>query len=123
MAALAFTGTNAPGINARKFAINTSDAGRELVVQFAKTNMTHDDLYAFYNAITQAGGANGTLPADTGDAFTVAGFGTVNGAAFQSGVTDNVFFRVQGTGTFDTTDAAAGTGATVTILAVFQPAL
>ena len=111
------------GVNSRKFVINTSDAGRELVVKFAKTDMTHEDLYAFYNAITQAGGVGGTLPANTGDAFTVAGFGTADGSAFVSGTTDAVFFRVQGTGTFDTTDAAAGTGATVTVEAVFQPAL
>lgn len=111
------------GVNANKFVISQSDAGRELVVQFAKDNMTHDDLLAFYRAITMAGGANGDLISGQGDAFTVAGFGTANGAAFVSGVTDNVFFRVQGTGTFNTTDAAAGTGATVTILAVFAPAL
>ena len=111
------------GVNANKFVISQSDAGRELVVQFAKTNMTNDDLLAFYRAITQAGGSAGTLPADTGDAFTVAAFGTANGSAFESGVTDNVFFRVQGTGTFNTTDAAAGTGATVTVLATFAPAL
>lgn len=111
------------GVNANKFVISQSDAGRELVVQFAKTNMTNADLLAFYRAITQAGGVAGTLPADTGDAFTVAAFGTADGSAFESGVTDNVFFRVQGTGSFNTTDAAAGTGATVTVLATFAPAL
>lgn len=111
------------GVNANKFVINQSDAGREYVVQFAKTNMTNADLLAFYRAITLPGGSGGSLQANQGDAFTVAGFGTANGTAFESGVTDNVFFRVQGTGTFDTTDAAAGTGATVTILAVFTPAL
>lgn len=111
------------GVNANKFVISQSDAGRELVVKFALTNMTHDDLLAFYRAITQAGGSGGTLPSNTGDAFTVAAFGTANGSAFVSGTTDVVYFRVQGTGTFDTTDAAAGTGATVTVEAVFAPAL
>ena len=48
---------------------------------------------------------------------------TANGAAFSSGVTDVVYMRVQGTGTFNTTDAAAGTGATVTVEAIFTPAL
>ncbi len=116
-------GATTVGANYNKFVINTSDAGRELIVKFALTNMTNANLLAFYNAITQAGGASGVLPANTGDAFTVAGFGTANGSAFVSGTTDIVYFRVQGTGTFDTTDAAAGTGATVTVEAVFQPAL
>lgn len=111
------------GVNANKFVISQSDAGRELVVKFELSNMTNDNLLAFYRAITQAGGSGGTLPANTGDAFTVAGFGTATGAAFESGVTDAVFFRVQGTGTFDTTDAAAGTGATVSVIAHFTPAL
>ena len=116
-------GATTVGANYNKFVINTSDAGRELIVKFALTNMTNANLVSFYNAITQAGGASGALPANTGDAFTVAGFGTANGSAFVSGTTDIVYFRVQGTGTFDTTDAAAGTGATVTVEAVFQPAL
>jgi hypothetical protein len=116
-------GATTVGANYNKFVINTSDAGRELIVKFALTNMTNANLLAFYNAITQAGGASGVLPSNTGDAFTVAGFGTANGSAFVSGTTDIVYFRVQGTGTFDTTDAAAGTGATVTVEAVFQPAL
>lgn len=116
-------GATTVGANYNKFVINTSDAGRELIVKFALTNMTNANLLAFYNAITQAGGASGVLPSNTGDAFTVAGFGTANGSAFVSGTTDIVYFRVQGTGTFDTTDAAAGTGATVTVEAIFQPAL
>ncbi len=116
-------GATTVGANYNKFVINTSDAGRELIVKFALTNMTNANLLAFYNAITQAGGASGVLPSNTGDAFTVAGFGTANGSAFVSGTTDIVYFRVQGTGTFDTTDAAAGTGATVTVEAIFTPAL
>ena len=111
------------GVNANKFVISQSDAGRELVVKFALSNMTNANLLSFYRAITQAGGSAGTLPADTGDAFTVAAFGTADGSAFESGVTDVVFFRVQGTGTFSTVDAAAGTGATVTVEATFAPAL
>ena len=111
------------GVNANKFVISQSDAGRELVVKFALSNMTHDNLLAFYRAITTAGGAAGDLISGQGDAFTVAGFGTADGSAFVSGTTDVVYFRVQGTGTFNTTDAAAGTGATVTVEAVFAPAL
>ena len=108
--------------NYGKHVINTSDAGRELVVKIALTNMTDANVTAIRNAITQAGGASGTLQSNQGDAFTVAAIGTADGSAFVSGTTDVLFMRVQGTGTFDTTDAAAGTGATVTVEAVFTPA-
>lgn len=108
--------------NFNKFAISQSDAGRELVVKVALSNMTHANLLAIYRAITLAGGSGSGTDQDGPDAFTVAAFGTADGSAFQSGVTDNVFFRVQGTGTFNTTTAAAGTGATVTVEAIFTPA-
>ena len=110
--------------NFGKHVISQSDVGRELIVKVALTNMTDANVTAIRNAITQAGGVAGTLPADTGDAFTVAAIGTATGAAFESGVTDVIFMRVQGTGTFNTTDAAAGIGgATVTVEAIFTPAL
>ena len=109
--------------NAGKHVINQSDVGRELIVKIAKTNMTDANVTAIRNAITQSGGSAGVLPADTGDAFTIAAIGTADGSAFESGATDVLFMRVQGTGTFDTTDAAAGTGATVTVEATFAPAL
>ena len=111
------------GGNALKHKINQADVGRELIVKIALENMTDANVTAIRNAITQSGGVAGVLPSNTGDAFTVAAIGTANGAAFSSGVTDVLFMRVQGTGTFDTTDAAAGTGATVTVEAVFTPAL
>jgi hypothetical protein len=110
--------------NFGKHVISQSDVGRELIVKVALTNMTDANVTTIRNAITQAGGVAGALPADTGDAFTVAAIGTANGAAFVSGVTDVIFMRVQGTGTFNTTDAAAGIGGcTVTVEAVFTPAL
>jgi hypothetical protein len=110
--------------NFGKHVINQADVGRELIVKFAKTAMTDADVTAYRNAITLAGGVAGALPADTGDAFTVAAIGTANGAAFVSGTTAVLFMRVQGTGTFNTTDAAAGVGGTtVTVEAVFTPAL
>jgi hypothetical protein len=109
--------------NAGKHVINQADVGRELIVKVALTNMTDANVTAIRNAITQSGGVAGVLPADTGDAFTVAAIGTADGSAFASGVTDVLFMRVQGTGTFSTVDAAAGIGgATVTVEAVFQPA-
>jgi hypothetical protein len=112
------------GANALKHVINQADVGRELIVKIALTNMTDANVTAIRNAITLAGGSAGALPANTGDAFTVAAIGTADGSAFASGTTDVLYMRVQGTGTFDTTDAAAGIGGcTVTVEAVFTPAL
>lgn len=109
--------------NYGKHVINQADVGRELIVKIAKTNMTDANVTAIRNAITLSGGVAGALPSNTGDAFTVAAIGTADGTAFESGVTDVLYMRVQGTGTFDTTDAAAGIGGcTVTVEAVFTPA-
>ena len=109
--------------NFGKHVISQSDAGRELIIKIALTNMTDANVTTIRNAITQAGGVAGVLPASTGDAFTIAAIGTADGTAFESGATDVLFMRVQGTGTFNTTDAAAGIGGcTVTVEAVFAPA-
>ena len=112
------------GANQLKHVINQADVGRELIIKIALTNMTDANVTSIRNAITQSGGVAGALPASTGDAFTVAAIGTADGSAFVSGTTDVLFMRVQGTGTFDTTDAAAGIGGcTVTVEAIFAPAL
>jgi len=112
------------GANFNKHRINQADVGRELIVKFVKAAMTDANVTAYRNAITLAGGSAGALPANTGDAFTVAAIGTADGTPFVSGTTGTLYMRVQGTGTFDTTDAAAGVGGTtVTVEAVFAPAL
>jgi hypothetical protein len=105
--------------NFQKFSISQSDAGRELVLQLAGTNLTHANLQAVYSYITTAHGSAGT-----GDsAFTVAAIGTADGTPFVSGTTDTVFMRVQGTGDLTLADADAGVaGLTITTVAVFQPA-
>lgn len=109
--------------NFGKHVISQSDAGRELIIKIALTDMTDANVTTIRNAITQSGGVAGVLPASTGDAFTIAAIGTATGIPFVSGSTDVLFMRVQGTGTFDTTDAAAGIGGcTVTVEAVFAPA-
>lgn len=120
------------GVNANKFFINTSDAGRELVVSLAKSGgLSHDDLLTIYRAITQptpAGGVGRDAVSGnvkTGpDAFTFAGFGTADGTDFVSETTTPVFLRVQGTGTLTVgADFAGVTGVTATIVATFQPRL
>ena len=113
-------GTGAIGANALKHVINTSDAGRELVVKLAGTNLTDANLLAVIRYLTTAHGSAGT-----GDsAFTVAGFGTADGTPFVSGTTDTVFLRLQGTGDFTAATADMEiAGLTVTVEAVFQPAL
>ena len=107
------------GQNSLKHVINQADVGRELIVKIAKTNMTDTELNAYIQYITTSHGSAGS-----GDsAFVVAAVGTADGSAFESGVTDNVFLRVQGTGdlTVATIEALTGTP-TVTIPAIFTPA-
>ena len=120
------------GANQLKHRINQADVGRELIVKIALTNMTDANVTSIRNAITLAGGVAGVLPATTGDAFTVAAIGTASGAALLNTAaaiagntaTTTVFMRVQGTGTFDTTDATAGvSNLTVAVVATFAPAL
>ena len=107
------------GANNYKHGISTSDAGRTIIVKLAGSNLTDADLASVINYLTTAHGASGA-----GDsAFTVAGVGTVDGTAFESGVTDNVFLRIQGTGDFTaaTADMEIG-GLTVSTIAIFTPA-
>jgi hypothetical protein len=112
-------GSTTVGANYEKHAINTSDAGRELIVKIAKTDITNAELNTIIREMTVQGGV-GTAS----DAFTVAGVGTATGAAFVSGTTDVVFLRLQGTGTYtaEGSNAHGVTGAVTTIEAVFAPA-
>lgn len=99
--------------------INQADVGRELIVKIAKTNMTNAELNAWIGYITTSHGSSGS-----GDsAFTVAAVGTATGVAFESGVTDVVYLRVQGTGDLTVATINALTGSpTATIEAIFTPA-
>ena len=106
--------------NYNKFSNATSDAGRTLIVSASKENMTHADLLAVQAQLTLAGGDGTGTDQNGPDAFTIAGVGTANGAAFESGVTDVTFLRVQGTGTPNTTTVS---GVTLAVVAVFAPAL
>jgi hypothetical protein len=124
------------GQNVGKHVINQADVGRELIISLTRTNanggLTDAVITSVRNAITQAGGVAGVLPASTGDAFTVAAIGTADGSAILntaaaisgSTATTTIFMRVQGTGTFNTTDATAGvSNLTVAVVATFAPAL
>ena len=127
-------GATTVGANFEKFAINTSDAGRELVVKVsANAGILHSELLAVYRTLTLAAGTPGyaTPDLDGPDAFTSAAVGTATGTPFVSGTTTTVFLRVQGTGSLSTAalKAAAeavlpdtGTTFTVTVEAIFQPA-
>ena len=116
------------GANAFKHRISQSDVGREIVLSLASTGTINDaELSAAINEVTRSQGSAGS-----GDsAFTVAGIGTVNGAAFVSGTTATVFLRLQGTGDLTVADiksaaeGATGGGAgtfTVSVIAHFTPA-
>jgi hypothetical protein len=116
---LAVGGTTV-GANYLKHTISTSDAGTTLIVKISKTNITDAELNTIIQYMTLSHGVNGN-----GDsAFTVAGVATANGAVFQSGVTDVVFLKIQGTGdyTVDASDAHGVTGAATEIVAIFKPA-
>jgi len=111
--------------NFGKHFINTSDAGRELVVRIDRAGgatLTNDHLLAAYRQLTQIG-ADGDADRRNGpDAGTFAAIGTADGGDFVSGTTTAVFVRLQTTGTPTTADIAAGGGAIqMAVVATFQP--
>jgi hypothetical protein len=81
--------------------------------------MTDAELAAARAQLTLAGGDGTGTDQGGPDAFTVAAIGTANGTAFVSGTTDVVYFRLQGTGTPNTTTLGDTTFA---VVAVFTPA-
>ena len=107
------------GANFGKHSINQADVGRELIVSASNTNMTDAELLAARSQLTLAGGDGSGTDQGGPDAFTVAAIGTANGTAFVSGTTDVVYFRLQGTGTPNTTTLGDTTFA---VVAVFTPA-
>jgi hypothetical protein len=121
-------GATTVGANFNKFRINTSDAGRELVIRIDRAGgaaLTDALLLAAYRKLTLAAGtpAYATPDLNGPDAGTFAAFGTANGTAFVSGTTTAVFVRLQTTGTPDTADIVDGGGnVQFTTVAVFQPA-
>ena len=102
------------GANALKHTISQADVGRELLIKIAKTNITNTELNTIISAISSTGGSGA-------DAFVVAAVGTPTGIDFETGATDVVFLRAQGTGTYtaDASDAHGVTGAVTTIEAIF----
>ena len=94
-------------------------AGRTLIVNIAKTDITATELSTIVTYIQAGKRTSGDDT--TSDAFVVAGITTPTGAAFVSGTTDNVVLALQGTGTFttDASNAYGVTGAATTILADF----
>ncbi len=97
------TNSNQPVIS-----LNQGIGARTTIVNLALTNMTNANVDTVLKGIAQEG-------------FTIAGVTTANGAAFSSGVTDNIQIAVQGTETFaaDGSDAYGVTGAATTVLAIF----
>jgi len=106
--------------NYEKMVISQADVGRELIVSASKTSMTNAELKAARAQLTLAGGDGTGSDVNGPDAFTVAAFGTADGTAFVSGTTGVVYFRLQGTGTPDTTTIG---GVVLAVVAVFAPAI
>lgn len=80
----------------------------------AKNNMTTAQVNTLIKGM-MAGFTKGT-----DDAVTIAGLGTADGSAFESGVTDNIQIAVQGTGVITTGANWNGTGFTLSLLSVFK---
>ncbi len=95
-------------------------AGRTLIVNIAKTDITSAELSTIVTYIQAGKRTSGDDT--TSDAFVVVGITTPTGAAFASGDTDNVVLALQGTGTFttDASNAYGVTGAATTVLADFK---
>jgi hypothetical protein len=97
---------------------------RTVIVRIEKAAMTSAELNASLAFLTQASGVVGALPADTADAFTVAGLAPVgNNGQFVSGTTADIYVALQGTGV--TTGIKAGLDAlagvtTATVVADFD---
>jgi hypothetical protein len=122
------TGVAELGDNAYKHVISQSGVGRELIVKMvSSTTINNAEMDAAIAYITTSHGTSGS-----GDsAFVVAAVGTATGAAFESGTSDTVFLRCQGTGDLtvasvkSAAEGATGGGAgtfTVSIEAIFTPA-
>lgn len=100
---------------------------RTVIVKLEKSNMTDAELNFVINYLTTAHGSGGTLPADTTDAFVVAGVtadgGDAGGTQFVSGQTDAVFVALQGTGTVTKAAIEANDdnkGFTATVICAFD---
>lgn len=114
-------GATTVGANYNKFSKAQSDVGRELIISVTKSgsgNITHDVLKAVYAQLTLTGGDGSGTDTDGPDAFTLSSIGTADGSAFESGTTTVVFLKAQGTGTPDTTTVS---GATIAVVATFEP--
>ena len=84
------------------------------ILNAAKTDMTTAQVNTLIKKLMQ-GGTKGV-----DDAVTVAGVGTATGAAFESGVTDNIQIAIQGTGAHTAGADWNSTGFTTSLLAVFH---
>ena len=101
---------------------------RTVIVKLDKAAMTNSELNFVLNYLTTAHGVGGSLPADTTDAFVVAGLSgdqTVDGKTLQfvSGTTGTVYVALQGTGTVTKAAIEANdnnAGFTATIVAEFD---
>ena len=112
-------GATTVGANYEKFFNAQSDVGTERIVSATKGGgLTHADLKAVINQLTLAGGSGNGSDTNGPDAFTVNAMGTAAGAAFSSGVTTVVFFKVQGDGT---PNLGAVSGVTLALVALFKP--
>jgi hypothetical protein len=84
------------------------------ILNAARSNMTTAQVNTLVKKLMQ-GGTKGT-----DDAVSIAGLGTADGSAFETGVTDNIQIAIQGTGAITVGADWNSTGFTLSLLAVFE---
>lgn len=109
------------GIAASKLGANTNQVGNvsglgsvTRIINAAKSNMTTAEVNTLVKALMQG------VTKGVDDAVTIAGIGTANGAAFESGVTDDIQIAIQGTGVITVGANWNGTGFTLSLLSVIE---
>lgn len=109
------------GIAASKLGANTNQVGNvsgigslTRIINAAKTNMTTDEVNTLVKALMQG------VTKGVDDAVTIAGIGTATGAAFESGVTDNIQIAIQGSGVITVGANWNSTGFTLSLLSVIE---
>ena len=109
------------GIAASKVGANTNQVGNvsgigsfTRIINAAKSNMTTAEVNTLVKALMQG------VTKGVDDAVTIAGLGTADGTAFESGVTDNIQIAIQGNGVITVGSNWNSTGFTLSLLSVIE---
>jgi hypothetical protein len=112
------------GVNANKFVISTSDAGREFIVSITADadTLTNVKLLEAVRYLTTNNYTSSNT--DGSAAGTIAAIGTADGTAYDPAADTVVYVRLQTTESFSVTDFnAAQANTTLAVVCEFKPAL